>query len=264
MLERLELRMYRDATRIVCVTQSFIESLASRGISKAKLDFVPNGVVPAFWQAASRSDARRDMGLAESDILVSYVGTIGMAHGLSTVLGSAAELKSTAPEVKVLIVGDGAELDALKAAAAAQGLSNVRFTGLVPRETVPSILAATDIALVTLRPSDVFKTVLPSKMFEAMAARCAIVLGVDGEARATLERAGGGVAVKPGDVAALTTAVRDLSAHPDKRSAMGAAGAAFVDREFSRRAWAERYLKILFGIPPAGRIVEPVPTAALE
>ena len=69
--------------------------------------------------------------------------------------------------MKVLIVGDGAELEALRAVAAQDRLPNVRFTGLVPREKVPGILAATDMALVTLKPSDVFKTVLPSKMFEA-------------------------------------------------------------------------------------------------
>ena len=157
-------------------------------------------------------------------MLASYVGTIGMAHGLSTVLAAAARLQTAAPAVKLLIVGDGAELDALRAAAARDGLPNVRFTGLVPREKVPGILAATDIALVTLKPGDVFKTVLPSKMFEAMAARCAIVLGVDGEARATLERAGAGIAVTPGDVEVLTRAIVDLAGDPDSRASDGARG----------------------------------------
>ncbi len=99
---------------------------------------------------------------------------------------------------------------------------------------MPGILAATDIALVTLKPGDVFKTVLPSKMFEAMAARCAIVLGVDGEARATLERAGAGIAVPPGDAEVLARAIADLAGDPGGRARMALAGGDFVDREFSR------------------------------
>ena len=146
----------------------------------------------------------------------------------------------------------------------ATGLSNVQFAGRVPRDKVPGILAATDIALVTLKRSDVFKTVLPSNMFEAMAARCAIVLGVDGEARATLERAGGGVAVTPGDADALAEAIRDLAADPVGRARMGLAGSTFVEREFSRRVWAARYTRILFGMLDAPESTDAVSPVALE
>ena len=264
LLERLEMRMYRDATAIVCVTESFVSSLKARGIEAAKLHFVPNGIVPAFWHGARRVDERRELGLEETDVLASYVGTIGMAHGLSTVLAAAARLRTAAPAVKLLIVGDGAELDALRAAAAHDGLPNVRFTGLVPRDKVPGILAATDIALVTLKPGDVFKTVLPSKMFEAMAARCAIVLGVDGEARATLERAGAGIAVTPGDDEVLARAIADLAGDPGGRARMALAGGDFVDREFSRKTWAAAYIGVLAGLGPRGGVTNPAPLAAVR
>lgn len=264
LLERLELRMYRDATAIVAVSESFVRSLTARGIDAAKLRFVPNGIVPSFWQGADRNEERRRLDLQSGDVLVSYVGTIGMAHGLSTVLEAAASLKALAPAVNVLVVGDGAELEALRATAEREGLTNVRFTGLVPRTDVPGILAATDIALVTLKASDVFKTVLPSKMFEAMAARCPIVLGVDGEARATLERAGAGVAVDPGNAEALTRAVVELAADPDRRARMAAAGSDFVEREFSRRTWAARYLAILLSLNRQDPVIQPAAISEMK
>jgi glycosyltransferase involved in cell wall biosynthesis len=254
LLERLELRMYRDATAIVSVSQSFVRALARRGVDRAKLHFVPNGIVPAFWRAADRDAARRTLGLSTSDVLVSYVGTIGMAHGLSTVIGAADRLRREASQIRFLVVGDGADLDALRASAAQRGLTNLRFTGQVPREEVPGILAATDVALVTLKPSEVFKTVLPSKMFEAMAARCPIVLAVDGEAKATLERSGGGVAVRPGCVDSLSRAIVDMAADPDRRALMGLAGADYVEREFSRSTWACRYLGILHTLTAPGPV----------
>jgi len=87
--------------------------------------------------------------------------------------------------------------------------------------------------------------VLPSKMFEAMAAARPIVLGVEGEAHDTLLRAGAGIAVPPGDAEALAAAVHRLARDPLQRTAMGESGAAYVRREFSRRTWGVRYLALL-------------------
>ena len=86
LLERLELRMYRDATAIVCLTEAFIRTLRARGIEAAKLHWIPNGIEPSFWQAADRDAARAELGVRDDDVLASYVGTIGMAHGLGTLI----------------------------------------------------------------------------------------------------------------------------------------------------------------------------------
>ena len=264
LLERLELRMYRDATAIACLTEAFIRTLRARGIEAAKLHWIPNGIEPSFWQAADRDAARAELGVRDDDVLASYVGTIGMAHGLGTLITAAGLLRLRAPDVRILIVGDGAELAALRDLASRQGLGNVLFTGLVPREKVPGILAASDIALVTLKPSDVFKTVLPSKMFEAMAAERPIVLAVEGEAQAVLEDAGAGIAVQPGNAAAMAAAIACLASDPHQRARMGQDGGSFVAREFSRALWAARYLSLLSQLSAAGQTSQPVPSPALR
>jgi glycosyltransferase involved in cell wall biosynthesis len=264
LLERLELRMYRDATAIACLTEAFIRTLRARGIEAAKLHWIPNGIEPSFWQAADRDAARAELGVRDDDVLASYVGTIGMAHGLGTLITAAGLLRLRAPDVRILIVGDGAELAALRDLASRQGLSNVLFTGLVPREKVPGILAASDIALVTLKPSDVFKTVLPSKMFEAMAAERPIVLAVEGEAQAVLEDAGAGIAVQPGNAAAMAAAIACLASDPHQRARMGQDGGSFVAREFSRALWAARYLSLLSQLSAAGQTSQPVTSPALR
>jgi len=264
LLERLELRMYRDATAIVCVTEAFIRTLQARGIEAAKLHWIPNGIEPSFWQAADRDAARAELGVRDDDVLASYVGTIGMAHGLGTLVAAAGLLRLRAPDVRILVVGDGAELAPLRDLVSRQGLSNVMFTGLVPREKVPDILAASDMALVTLKPSDVFKTVLPSKMFEAMAAARPIVLAIEGEAQAVLERAGAGIAVQPGDAAALATAIACLAGDRHQRARIGQAGGSFVAREFSRPLWAARYLSLLSRLPAADRAGRPVASPVLR
>jgi glycosyltransferase involved in cell wall biosynthesis len=262
LLERLELRMYRDATAIACLTEAFIRTLRARGIDAAKLHWIPNGIEPSFWQAADRDAARARLGVRDDDVLASYVGTIGMAHSLGTLIAAAALLNRGAPKVRILIAGDGAELPAVRELTWRQGLTNVMFTGLVPREKVPGILAASDMALVTLKPSDVFKTVLPSKMFEAMAAARPIVLAVEGEAQRVLEQAGAGIAVQPGNAAALAAAIACLATDPYQRARMGQDGSSFVAREFSRSLWAARYLSLLSQLSAADQAREPVASPA--
>jgi glycosyltransferase involved in cell wall biosynthesis len=262
-LEQIELFMYRHARTVVSVSRSFIANLVSRGIDASKIVFVPNGVDMGFWAAGSRARGRASLGLDERSLVVSYVGTVGMAHDVDTILHAAGQLKREHPDMRFLIVGDGAALERMRDRAEAEGLDHVTFTGLVPREQIPDYLAASDISLVTLKRSEVFKTVLPSKMFEAMAAEKPIVLAVEGEARDTLERSGGGIAVPPGDAGSLADAVRRLARDADLRRAMGTAGARFVECEFGRAAWAARYLGVL---QPSRRAdsgaVEPQPGAS--
>src|SRR5205085_622531 len=127
-LERLERRLYRDAAAVACITRSFVRVLTARGVDEAKLHFVPNGILPEFWASDHREQARRELGVASGEVLLAYAGTTGMAHGLATVLEAMARLQTSAPQVRLLVVGDGAELDALRAATAARSLANVHFS----------------------------------------------------------------------------------------------------------------------------------------
>ena len=263
LLARIELRLYHDAEAVVCLTEAFIRSLQNRGIDAAKLHWIPNGVDMSFWEA-DRAVSRAALEVRDDEVLACYAGTIGMAHGLETLMQAARSLRVLAPRVRIVIAGDGAELRVLRDIASRDGLDEVRFMGLVPRQSVPGILAASDIALVTLRPAPVFSTVLPSKMFEAMAAGKPIVLAVDGEASDMLARAAGGVAVPPGDADSLAAAIAHLALNPRERVRMGASAQRFVATEFSRNRWADRYSSLLAGISKTAADARPASSAAVR
>ena len=72
------------------------------------------------------------------------------------------------------------------------GLDNVVMLGQRPKSEMPALWSATDASLILLKRSDTFKTVYPSKMSEAMAMQCPVILGVEGEAKEVLEAAGAG------------------------------------------------------------------------
>jgi glycosyltransferase involved in cell wall biosynthesis len=238
----LERFVYRQSDLVVSVTRSFVPLLRDRGARRVV--FISNGADPeAFASPVDRTAVRARFSLGER-FVASFVGTLGMAHGLDTVL-DAAEILRDRRDVLFWLVGEGARREELQAEARRRGLENVRFEGQLPRGDVPDVLAASDTALVLLRPDPLFETVLPSKMFEAMAAACPVILSVRGESRALLDECGGGIGIQPGSGAALAEAVLELEADPERRRRMGALGRAYVIERVAHDALAREYARAL-------------------
>jgi glycosyltransferase involved in cell wall biosynthesis len=243
-LEALEALAYRRANAIVSLTRSFVPHIAARRGEHGGIVVIPNAAdLTAYVKTDNGAAIRRAHGL-EGKFVAAYVGTHGMAHGLSTILDCAALLKSD-PRFAFLMVGDGADLARLKAEREARGLDNVHILGQRPKSEMPAIWSATDASLILLRRSDTFKKVLPSKMAEAMAMRCPIILGVEGEARELLEDADAGVAILPEDAGQLAAALRALADDPERAAAHGRSGRAFADLYFDRAKVAARYAEFL-------------------
>ena len=243
-LEVLEKTLYRAADRIVAVTDSFVDEIASRGVDAGKIRVVKNGVdLAAFRPMPKENEVRARLGL-QGKFVATYVGTHGMAHGLGTILDAAERLKPN-DRFRFLLVGEGAEKAKLKALAHERGLTNVIFLDQQPRETIPAHIAASDVCLVLLRAHGLFKTVLPSKIFEFWGCARPVVLGVEGEARKLVEDAGAGVVFAPEDATGLVEALERLAEAPERVIALGDAGRRYVETNFSRTALARKYLEIL-------------------
>jgi glycosyltransferase involved in cell wall biosynthesis len=256
-LELMERFLYRRADHIVPVTSSFVEAIAAHGVARSKMSIVTNGVDLDLFQVRARDEARRSLGLPPG-FLVTYIGTHGMAHGLGTALDAAKLVAGGG--ISFLLVGEGAEKAALEKRAAAEGIGNVSFLHQQPRDRVAALIAASDVCLVLLRDRPLFRSVIPSKIFEFMGCGRAIVSTVDGESRAIVENAGAGVFSPPEDAALLADTLRRLSRSPDELTRMGRSGRSYVEDNYSRPALAARYLERLTEITSrAGRFRAPVP-----
>ncbi len=244
LMERLELFLYRRAACVVALTPAFKRNIERRGIDPAKIAVVINGVDLDRYAPAERdTDFARAWDL-EDAFVIGYVGTHGMAHGLTNVL-DAAERVRDASRIRFMLVGDGAERDGLIEAANERGLANVVFVPPQPKESMPVVWSVCDVALVHLRNLEAFTEVIPSKMFEAMAMGLPIVLAVpDGEASRILAADGAGVHVAAEDPAALADAVRDLADNADRRRALGQRARDAAPRH-TRERQAEEMLRTL-------------------
>jgi len=239
---------YRKADRIVCVTDSFKEAIVAEGIDPSKIEVIKNGVDLQFFspERSVGPEAARIPGLenTQGKFVISYVGTHGMAHGLDSVL-AAAELVRDLPDVLFLLVGDGAERDHLVKQRDMMRLDNVVMLEQQPKTRMPAVWAVTDVSLVVLKDQPLFRTVIPSKIFESMAMMKPVILGVRGESAELLAESGAGIAVPPENPAQLARAVRRLYADVDERRAMGVAGRRFVEERFDRQVLAARYAALL-------------------
>jgi glycosyltransferase involved in cell wall biosynthesis len=242
--------LYRRADRIVLDGEWKRRELVAQGVPAEKTAVIRNGVAEDFAldpESEAAREVRRKVRREQSwdgKFVVVYVGTLGMAHGLETVLHAANRLREC-PQVAFVLIGEGAERDRLTRQAHELSLENVTFLRKHPREMIPAFLTAADACLVPLRRKEVFKTAIPSKMFEAMAAAKPIMLGVEGEAREILCEAQAGVAFPPEDSHALAEAIHALRNQPELCRNLGKNGRRAVLEKYSRRSQAKAYLRLL-------------------
>jgi colanic acid biosynthesis glycosyl transferase WcaI len=238
--------LYRSCDRLVVVTPAFKEYLIEHWrVPAEKIFVVENGVeTNVFSRLTPNAAIRRELG-AEDKFVVSYIGTIGAAHGLETLLEAASRLQQRAPNVLFLLVGEGSAKTRIISLARSRGLCNLRFVDQQPRERVPAYIRASDACLVLLRNSELFKTVLPTKMLEFMSCARPVILGVDGHARKVLEEANAGIFITPENPVELADAVLRLATDPALRESLGRNGRQHVLHHFSRQDTAKQYLDVL-------------------
>ncbi len=247
-LERVETLLYRSAAGIVVNTGAFIDHIAARGVAPEKIELVYNGVDPTLFSSQPPDDALlRKHGLKDK-YLVAYIGTLGLAHGVETLLDAAERLRDHG-DVHFLIIGDGAAREGLAAEAARRDLANVTLLGLRPRSEIPSWIASIDLLVVLLRNLDIFRSVIPSKIFEFCAQeRPVIVSSPRGEIRRLIEAADAARSVDAEQPEALAETILACRRAPEETAAMARRGREWVETEFVRDDLARRMLSFMLQV----------------
>jgi colanic acid biosynthesis glycosyl transferase WcaI len=238
--------LYRRADRIVVVAPAFKDHLIRYwNVPAAKISIVENGVeIDLFRLAPAAMEVRKQLKL-EDRFLICYIGTMGNAHGLETLIAAAEELQTALPSAMFLLIGEGAEKERIVDLAAARGLTNIHFLGQQPRERIPAYVSAADLCLVMLKKTELFKTVIPTKLLEYMACERPVIVAVDGQARQIVEEAAAGVFVEPENSQDLVLAILGLVEDAAKRRQMGASGRQYIVNKFSREKTARDYITVL-------------------
>ncbi|MFF2324491.1 MULTISPECIES: glycosyltransferase [unclassified Streptomyces] len=229
----------RGAALVGVIHESFVPRVTAYGVDPARIRTVPN------WShvhppSGDRAATRARLGWSEGTPVVLHSGNMGLKQGLE-VLVDAARL---APEIRVVLMGDGNQRQALLGRAT--GLRNLDFLPTADADEFTDILAAADVLAVTQRAS-VLDMSVPSKLTSYFVSGRPVVASV-AEAGGTaqeVQRSGAGILVAPEDPAALLSAVRKLAEAPADADRLGANGPLYVARHLSREAGLARFDALL-------------------
>lgn len=213
--------LYRRASVVSVVTQTALERVRRREPS-APIVLAPNAGDPVAPQAPGALQGGR--------FVAAFTGNMGLANGLDVLLDAA---KRVAGEgIVVRLVGGGADLSRVRARIRNESIHNVQLLGVLPREQAVGVLAESDACIVILRKG--IEESVPTKLFDAFAVGCPVILSAAGEARRVVESSGGGICCAAGDALALADGLRALADNPALRERLAVAGRAFA------RQWGDR------------------------
>ena len=235
--ERFELSVYRGAAGVTGQSQEIVDSIVRRSPG-VQATLITNGVDTERFgdDVSDRQELRALLGDANGPIFV-YAGLFGHPQGLDQILDLAAGLPPDVPG-RFVLVGDGPVRESLERRIAAENIGRVRLTPPISRESIPALLAGADAAVVSL--GQALRGAVPSKVYEAMAARLPILLVAQGEPARRVEEAECGLVSAPGDGAALRINFERLARDPELRARLGAAGRRAAETTYDRKRIAQR------------------------
>lgn len=230
--EAFEMHVYRRASRITVPTPGMLERLAARGVERDKLVLLTNGVdTSTYAPHEPDADLAERLGFDGHKVFL-YAGTHGLAQGLDVILEAAKLTRD--PDVLYVLAGEGADKAKLVSKARDEKIGNVIFLPNQPKASMPALLNTAFAGIISLKPVDLFRAALPSKMFESMAVGQPLVAAVWGEGADVIQAAGCGLVTEPGNPQQLRDAVEALAADPARAREMGGRGRAYVDEHFNR------------------------------
>jgi glycosyltransferase involved in cell wall biosynthesis len=228
----LEEFLYRKAALVTGQTQGIVADI-SRRFPEKPVRWLKNGVdLNDLKNISANPRWRSDNGFSEQDCIFIYAGILGHAQGLEVILEAARILKGE-PDIKFIIMGDGPLHDRLLKIAEELQTTNVTFLGNRPKNEVIPVIMAADAAIIPLRKLDLFRGAIPSKIFENLALRKPLLLGVEGEAKTMfIDQAGAGWAFEPENAESLVAAVMSATGDRAAMHACGNRGYDYLCREF--------------------------------
>jgi glycosyltransferase involved in cell wall biosynthesis len=243
-LSWLEFKLYKSATRIITVTDAFKERIIQRNINPEKISVIKNGANLTLFSPREKNLKLIEQHNLKNKFVFGFIGTIGMAHKLDFIIKAAQNI--TDSSIHFLIVGSGAEKKNLEILIETEKIQNVTLLGLIPKEKVPDYLSIVDCALINLRKSDTFKTVIPSKIFECSAMGKPILIGVDGEARGIIEKYSAGLFFEPENEKDFLNKVKELKSDSALYNRLKE-GCSVLAHEYDRVKLAKNMLDIITG-----------------
>lgn len=245
----------RRVARIIVVVEESRERLVSLGVPEDRITVVSNtpplarlhdgrACTPAHGTHRAEADGRRGHALEAV-----YLGFVEQNRGIATAIDAIAECRRGGSDVRLSVIGDGRDLEAMKSRIGSRGPTDgaVRFLGRLPHDEALARVAAADVGLIPHHATAQCHTTVPNKLFDYMCAGLPVVSSDMRPVRRILSETGAGMIFRDRDAAELASRFRTLLSMSDGGKAMGEAGRRAVAGRYNWESDERRLLSTLAG-----------------
>lgn len=234
---------YRNADKIVVISEDFKRNIMSKGVPEKKIVVVYNWVDEKAVQPVDKSanPLFEEFSLSRDNFTVVYAGNLGNAQNISIILDGAKLL----PEVQFAVFGSGGLENEVRGRIEKEGLANVHLNPLQPYERVSQVYSLGDVCVVSCKQG-FGGSAMPSKTWTIMSCGRPVIASFDeGELKEILEKNNCGVFTHAGNVDEFVEEIKRLAAEPSRCSEMGANARQFILDNLTKAVGTAKYVEVI-------------------
>jgi glycosyltransferase involved in cell wall biosynthesis len=250
-LYNYEKTLIKNSDDVVVIGKSMAEYVKNKYSLKKEPICVYNGTSMFSFK---KNDAKDKVMLIKKEFsdnfVVGFIGNLNNAYDIKVIVKTAKILKSY--KCLFCFVGNGSQKFELMTKVESLNLNNFKFFDPVPVSEVNIWFQVCDVTIVPLRSGDICHIYLPVKIFDSMATGRPVLFGGEGEAKRIVETSGAGQVFMPGDSFRLSEMIKERIVDRRILEKEGKAGKDYVERHFTRKIMAEKYIDVMRSIVNGG------------
>ena len=252
---RIENFTYRNADKIIVISQDFKRNIMAKGVPEEKIEVIYNWVDQNAVVDVPREQNKlfAKYNLDPSKFYITYSGNIGLTQNMDMLLAVMEELKTEEPDVQLVLIGEGAYKAQVEKIVAEKNLSNVAMLPFQPYEDIGHVFSLGDAGLVISKPG-VGENSVPSKTWSIMSASRPVLANFDenelkeivcGTSTGSVSAAPCGIFTKAGDKEAFKEAILTLYNNPELCKEYGRNGRQFVVDNLTKEVGTQKYVNVI-------------------
>jgi len=237
---------YRNADKIVVISQDFKRNIIAKGVPEEKIEVIynwvdENAIIPVKDE---ENELFEEFGIGRDKFRVVYAGNLGNAQNIEIIVNAARRLKDNS-QIEFIIFGTGGLEDEIKATKAKEQLDILKILPLQPYERVAKVYGMGNACIVACKPG-LGGAAMPSKTWSIMSSGSAVLANFDeGELKEIVENNHCGVFTKAGDLEGFVHVIEELSQHPERCAEMGRNGRQFILENLTREVGTQKYVEVI-------------------
>ena len=245
---KIEDYTYRNADKIIVISEDFKRNIMEKGVPEDKIIIIPNWVNTENVYPVAREDnvLFERYGLDPSRYYICYSGNIGHSQNMKMLLSVAKQLETELPDLTFVLIGEGAAVDEVKSTIENEGITNVVMLPFQPYEEISHVFSLGDAGLI-ISKSGVGGSSVPSKTFSIMAAERPVLASFDDTSALSslIRESGCGVASQANDPEDFKKAIKRLYDDRAAANEMGKRGRAYLLENLNKDKCVGAYVETI-------------------